>query len=32
MKDFIISALPFLILGICVIVIVTNRKDSKNLY
>ena len=32
MKDFIMAALPFVILGICVIVIIINRKDSKKTY
>lgn len=32
MKDFIMSALPFVIAGICVIVIVMNSKKNKENY
>ena len=32
MKDFILSALPFVIIGICVAIISVNSKEGKNTY
>ena len=32
MKDFILSALPFIIIGICLAIIFANNKKEKNTY